>query len=498
MENSLLVGNGIDIQLGGNDFLNKWIIVRLLSDAKAGKYDDLFASGTDAPPAIRGDEIVSLFLEMPSLGNRARNGDFDELINDLNETEISSALENFKNRYTWEIISPEHIGLEDWILLLRLYLQEQSDLLSQFNSLKQGFERMVLDAIYCNGTVQSLHKNVRKKAKEFFVSFDKAFTLNYDNSLEKITNKPVFHLHGGFETLALSENPQMASGFLRKRKGDTVYFPPKFQHCNCNAILDYSGDNKYRFAVALSSATEVFQKLKALYDNDRDGFDEYISAFSIEQQEIIRVGLEQNLPFGYNYHFGDLEQLTGELTIIGIAPQNDRHLFECINRSKLDRVVFYHFFVTDNGNAPIMPISKPYEVRNVSELWSSIGLQTSQPISKIAQDFQLKMMKNSVEVQEFVSIFNAFESEPNAVNAVDILQQLKSIPKETEKAIIKMMVSEMQKEKHHTSQKSEDELYKQFREFGRTLSIASLSPQTLYFMYIMSTSKTSVKRKRKK
>jgi len=38
-----LVGNGIDIQLGGNDFLNKWIIVRLLSDAKAGKYDDLFA-----------------------------------------------------------------------------------------------------------------------------------------------------------------------------------------------------------------------------------------------------------------------------------------------------------------------------------------------------------------------------------------------------------------------------------------------------------------------
>jgi hypothetical protein len=61
-----------------------------------------------------------------------------------------------------------------------------------------------------------------------------------------------------------------------------------------------------------------------------------------------------------------------------------------------------------------------------------------------------------------------------------------------------MMVTEMQKEKYHNSQKSEDELYKQFREFGRTLSIASLSPQTLYFMYIMSTSKTSVKRKRKK
>lgn len=42
MTPAVLVSNGIDIQIGGMDFLNKWIIVRLLADAKAGKYDELF------------------------------------------------------------------------------------------------------------------------------------------------------------------------------------------------------------------------------------------------------------------------------------------------------------------------------------------------------------------------------------------------------------------------------------------------------------------------
>ncbi|WP_138205012.1 hypothetical protein [Haloimpatiens lingqiaonensis] len=57
---SLLVGNGLDIQLGGDDFLNKWIIVRLLSKAKIGKYDALFLNEEDSTPLISGDEIVEL------------------------------------------------------------------------------------------------------------------------------------------------------------------------------------------------------------------------------------------------------------------------------------------------------------------------------------------------------------------------------------------------------------------------------------------------------
>lgn len=198
--------------------MNKWILVRLLADVKSGKYDELFRDKESTSPSISGDELVALFMEMPSLANKARRCDFDSLIDAAKESEIVAALVDFKAKYTWDVTSPEQIGLEDWLLLLRLFLQEQADLLPLFGSIKQGFERVVLNSIYCNGMIQQLHENACKKAKEFFCGFDSLFTLNYDNNLEKLSGKPVYHLHGDFETVALSENPNTAYGFLRKQK----------------------------------------------------------------------------------------------------------------------------------------------------------------------------------------------------------------------------------------------------------------------------------------
>lgn len=502
MTQSVLVGNGIDIQIGGTDFLNKWIIVRLLANAKAGKYDELFKKTPDSAPSITGDELVKFFSEMPSLANRARNGDFDSLIDKSTESEVYDALADFKAKYDKEVKSPEEIGLEDWLLLLRLFLQEQSDLLPLFKTAKQGFERVVLDAIFCNGAIQQLHKNVRRKARDFFRGFDYLFTLNYDNTLEKITGKPIYHLHGDFETKALSENPQTAYGYLRQMCGEAVYFPQKFQHCNCNAILDYSGDNKYRLATALSSVLLEFDKLKLLYNDNRYEFDLLLSSFPIEQQKIIRVGVEQNLPFGFNYHFLDMEQLTGELTIIGIAPQNDSHLFECINRSNLDKVVFYNYYPYDRAPDPILPISKTYEIKDVNEIWSSIELHKPSYTSSAANEFSFKALKNRTETQKFVDIFNTFETAANAVSIEDIRDQLKSIPKDTEKSIVRMMITEMRKDEYHTSPESAEAQFKQFRKFGRTLVTSSLSPQALYFLYISSMPKdkpkTAVKRKKRR
>ena len=78
----------------------------------------------------------------------------------------------------------------------------------------------------------------------------------------------------------------------------------------------------------------------------------------------MQAAKEENLPLGYNYYFHDLEQLTGGLTIIGISPQNDNHLFDCINRSNLEKVVFYHF-PSKSEDSPILRISNPYEIKDV-------------------------------------------------------------------------------------------------------------------------------------
>ena len=288
MKRSNLVGNGLDIQIGGMDFHNKWIITRLLAKAKSGKYDDLFKGPDASTPAVSGDDLTELFSNMPMLGNRARNGEFDSVDDKI----TAEPLADFISRYPNEIQRPDEIGMEDWIFLMRIYLQEQADLFPFYTAIKQGFERVILDAIYCNGKIQQLHKNVSMKAREFFRGFDKVFTLNYDNTLEKITRKDVFHLHGDYNTKALSENPNTAHGYVRQKNGEAVYFHPKFQHCNCNAILDYSGDSKYSLAVALSNAQSGFKKLKILFGENREEFDSVLSSFPIEQREIIKIGIE--------------------------------------------------------------------------------------------------------------------------------------------------------------------------------------------------------------
>lgn len=102
--------------------------------------------------------------------------------------------------------------MEDWLLIFLLFLIEREDILDQYESIKQGFERMIFDAIYCEGNIQKLHSKMNKLSKVYFSNFDNIFTLNYDDTIEKLTNRTVFHLHGDFKTKNRSENPQNALG----------------------------------------------------------------------------------------------------------------------------------------------------------------------------------------------------------------------------------------------------------------------------------------------
>lgn len=249
---SLLVGNGFDIQLDGQDFANKWIIVRLIADALSGETDALFISSPGGNPSVDGSSIVGIINEFPTLSIKAINGEYDNLKEVISNNDLSKSLESFKSRYPEGAKSPEEIGLEDWFLLIHLFLYEQSDLIDHYPSIKQGFESLLLNAIYCHGKIQQLWRGINPKTKNYIDSFDKIFSVNYDSTLDKLTEKPVFHLHGDFETKHDSENPQTARGFLRKEKGESIWFSERFQHCNTNAILDYSGSNKYKLATAFS------------------------------------------------------------------------------------------------------------------------------------------------------------------------------------------------------------------------------------------------------
>ncbi|WP_437131183.1 hypothetical protein [Peptostreptococcus russellii] len=76
---SVLIGNGLNIQVGGDDYLNKWIIVLLLAKAKMGKYDMLFLDSQDSKPLITGDGIIELFSNMVGISNKARKNEYKDL-----------------------------------------------------------------------------------------------------------------------------------------------------------------------------------------------------------------------------------------------------------------------------------------------------------------------------------------------------------------------------------------------------------------------------------
>lgn len=481
---SVLIGNGLDIQVGGDDYLNKWIIVRLLAKAKMGKYDKLFPDRKGIKPLITGDELIELFRNMVGIANKARKNEYKDLAERSGDKDLIDTLEDFKKNHTCEIRSIEEIGMEDWLLIFLLFLNEHKDILDRYESIKRGFEIMIFDAIYCEGRIQKLHSKMNKLSKIYFRDFDNIFTLNYDNTIEKLTKHTIFHLHGDFETKYYAEDPQNAYGYFRLQKGQNISFPPQFKHCNCSAILDFSGNRKYNYATNMTKAFLEFERLKEMAQKDEVEFKNNIEKLPTEQQELINIGVERNLECVHNYHFNDFEQLTGVLTIIGLAPQNDSHIFSCINKSNIEKVVFYHYFgeksddeVDDEIKSITLPINKYYIIKNIKKLWDKIKI--SKPNNSITYT---KLLLNS-ERNEFLNLFNSI-CVGDAVSMEDILWQLKSIPIATERAIYEMMTYEISKSRYHTTPQSEEELFQCFIDFGKTLEVAAISPQSLYCIYI--------------
>lgn len=209
---SVLLGNGINIQFGGKAYSNDFIMKRIIFNARANRYDPLFDG------LISGKDIEGILRAFVDIANKALNGDY----NGTGDSDDREAIEDFKNRYTAPVKKYYEIMLEDWFLLIRLFFITNADLKDQWKSAKQGFECMILDAIYNGGMLSSIHRNMNKKVKRFFARFDCIFSLNYDRNLELLTGRDVLHLHGDYSSPADSENPRTVQGYIRQLAGQSV------------------------------------------------------------------------------------------------------------------------------------------------------------------------------------------------------------------------------------------------------------------------------------
>ena len=163
----------------------------------------------------------------------------------------------------------------------------------------------------------------------------------------------MFHLHGDYSSLADSEDPGTIQGYIRHQAGEPTIVIEEFRHCFCNALLDYSGELKFKRASDIIKCTNEMNRWLELSRRNVDEFKKQIAALKEKDknayQYVITYIHNPTLRVGTDYHFEKLSNLEGELHIIGLSPNNDSHIFKCINESKLDKVCFYYYSKKDKN-----------------------------------------------------------------------------------------------------------------------------------------------------
>lgn len=307
---SILIGNGVNINFGNeNNYTLRAISEKLKQNLKKRKYETPIFEHS-----LSDDAILMLLDNLVTYTNRAIKGNVSHLISSKEE---EKSLSQIRQNHSRNISDMSEIGFEDWLFIIKLILKSKSQNQNinfdenEFVLICEGLKRCILDCIYNDGKIEKLYLHMPVKFKNHLLSFDNIFTINYDNNIDSLTNKPIYHLHGDFKDPAKPQPKIMAKGF---------------EHCFCNAIMDYSGFRK-----------------------------------------CLRISLDEKTRICYDA----LSAIDGELVILGMSPDNDSHIFNNIlENSKITKVLYY--YVEDKHKKLFEEIfaSKKHETKNVFEFWN--------------------------------------------------------------------------------------------------------------------------------
>lgn len=469
---SVLLGNGVNIQFGNIAYSSEYIVKRIIYRAKLGGYDKLFGG------KITGDEIVNVFNGLAPTLNEIIDGNFDSILSE----DIIPIIDDFKNRYKCKINVPHEIMLEDWLFVVHMFFLVNDDISENLRASEQGFKQLILDGIYNGGKIQELYQHIpsyaRKHVKRFFSSFDNIFTLNYDNNLENLTGKNVYHLHGDFTILQNSENVENATGFIRERNNERVIIKG-MEHCFCNALLSYDGNKKLKEINDNHNCIVNSENLAWKYHND-DDFKSQLEKIKEEDPynyEIIMTKINNPyLKMATEYYFYEFENIKDELYIIGMSPNNDNHIFECINNNKNIKKVYFYYY--SNYEKEIIENMKPkglYKAINVQELWGELNFKKKKYI--------VTYEGLSEKIDKFIVILNEYSEDE--VSKKKIVEEIKKIPQFEAIRLCKLVKENLKKRNPDNINTNRDE----FNKTRQSISLIALSegilPSVLYMLYII-------------
>lgn len=452
---TILIGNGFNIQFSGRTYTSELILHRMKARARTGVYDKLFEN------TISGIEIIGVLDGLANEANRIIKGELDEFVSEKEEKE---AIVDFKKRYT-HIEKPEDIMMEDWLLVAHLHSKEFADDEQTQNGIKVAFDRMFLDAIYNEGEIQEIYKIMGKTIKRYLQGFDNIFTVNYDNNIEKLANRQVYHLHGSFQELQPTENEKYVFGYMYRQKDQSALIKG-FEHCYCNALLEYSGDKKIQQADLFHRMIVQFEYAKEnrIYPAIPNGNEEFVSV-AFEHPEL-KVAPE--------YYFDNFRSIEDELVIIGLSPNNDNHILECIKKNeKLAQVSFYCYSEQEMKAVEKMKDDR-IQSANVNDLWKKLGVKQKQYNNNYILPFKMD------KITKIVNVFS---------NSGISEERLKSCINELPRYEIDRLISLVEQEienrglQNHTPKDEADLL----RDFGFISCLATkngILPPVLMLLYI--------------
>jgi hypothetical protein len=370
---NIIIGNGVNIQFGGSENNNQAIMLRALKSLKSSTFPSHII--IDDP-----DLMLSFFGQLFHEMNDMLKGNYMTYAYTSSEKE---SLTDFIRRYSsWSNLKMTDIGFEDYYMIFDLVCNKIKIYNPERYHVREAIKTLFIYAIYNDGKVNNIHDNFPLAYKDFLMTFDRIFTTNYDDNIESVTGNQVYHLHGAFDTLDAIYDPNSLRNHLSDRPLEEADIDNNYTYLYCNAITSYSGySKKFTFGMA-SSANDVVEKMAQEYQKnesvriDVKSWLESSNSVLINLAESILVKKDSpELTFTETYPSSDFLSLKGDVYILGLSPNNDRHLFDGLNNNEeITSITYYYYCSSENDLIKEQLSNHTIQFMSVVDLWKSFTI----------------------------------------------------------------------------------------------------------------------------
>lgn len=296
------------------------------------------------------------------------------------------SLVDFKERYKArkKSLRITDIGFEDYYLIHDLLCHKigvENPL--QFK-IREAMRMAYLHSIYNNGELNLLYKKFSNSFRNYLSGFDNIFSTNYDSNIESCCGKEVYHIHGQFDKLSEVYNPSSFRNKLSDSPLKGIKFDEKYNYLHSTALSTYCGEYKKFHLQQHTLANQGVENLaKAYVENefvrkDIDSWELESNKLIVNMAEMLKLKVSNpELRFQEDYHIDEFKNMQGELTILGLSPYNDYHIFETIDNSNLKRCTYYYFSKEECSVIKKLLLNlnsnKKIDFKDVKEFWRNLG-----------------------------------------------------------------------------------------------------------------------------